>query len=143
MARAFCISFFSFTLVVGVAAEEPDDKAMHGTWTPLSAELAGAAMPPAVVKSIVLKLDSGKYEVSVGGKLDRGTYTLDPAAKPKAMIIRGTEGPNRDKTFLCIYTIEGDTLRVCYDLSGKMHPTEFMTTPANQLYLVTYTRKKD
>ena len=123
-------------------AEDLDDKAMQGAWTAVKAELAGRPMPPAFLKSIMLKLDSGKYEVSVGGKLDRGTYTLDHATIPKAMTLRGTEGPNEGKTFLCIYRIEGETLEVCYDLSGKKTPTEF-TTKGTELYLATYARNKD
>ncbi len=46
-------------------------------------------------------------------------------------------------SFPCIYELEGDTLRVCYDLSGKKRPGEFKTAEGTQLYLVTYTRKKD
>jgi len=37
---------------------------------------------------------------------------------------------------------DGDTLRVCYDLSGKSRPTEFKTKEVTQLFLVTYKREK-
>src|SRR5262245_15879304 len=134
------------TVIVGMAsltarADESDDKPMQGTWTAVKAELAGTPMPPTFLKSIVLKLESGKYEVSVGGKLDRGTYTLDQVANPKAMTLRGTEGPNEGKTFLCIYKIDGDTLEVCYDLTGMKTPTSF-ATKGTELYLATYARRK-
>ena len=38
--------------------------------------------------------------------------------------------------------LQDDTLRVCYDLSGKKLPTEFKTKADTKLYLVTYKRKK-
>ena len=58
------------------------------------------------------------------------------------MDITGTEGPNKGKTFQAIYELDGDTLKVCYDLSGKGRPTEFKTAEGTQLFLVIYTREK-
>ena len=58
------------------------------------------------------------------------------------MDITGTEGPNKGKTFLAVYELDGDTLRICYDLSGKSRPTEFKTTEGTQLFLVSYKREK-
>jgi uncharacterized protein (TIGR03067 family) len=125
------------------AANPPDDaQAVQGNWKPVTAELAGQPMADAVLKSISLKLDKGRYEVLVGDKPDKGTYTLDSGAKPKAMTVTGTAGPNLGKTFPAIYELKGDSLRICYDLSGAKRPTEFKTTPGTRLYLVTYTRNK-
>ena len=136
-------------LAVGVslnafAADPPDDaKAVQGNWKPATAELAGQPMDNAVLKSISLKLEHGKYEVFVGDEPDRGTYTLDSTGKPKSMTITGTAGPNNGKTFPAIYELKGDTLRICYDLSGAKRPTEFKTIAGTKLYLVTYHRKKE
>ncbi len=65
---------------------------------------------------------------------------LDSSARPKALDITGTEGPNKGKTILAIYELDGDTFRVCYDLSGKSRPTEFKTKAETQLFLVSYKR---
>ena len=135
---ALCASLNAF------AADSPDDtKAVQGNWKPVKAELAGQPMTDAVLKSISLKLDNGKYEVFVGEEPDRGTYTLDSTAKPKSMTIMGTDGPNHGKTFPAIYELKGDTLRICYDLSGVQRPTEFKSVAGTQLYLVTYNRKQE
>jgi len=120
-----------------------DAKAIQGSWKPAKAELAGQPMPEAILKTISLKLDNGKYEVLVGDKPDRGTYTMDATTKPRSLTITGTEGPNQGKTFPCIYELKGDTLRVCYDLSGAKRPTEFKSVAGTKLYLVTYERKKE
>jgi len=135
-----------------VALAEPskddDAKAVQGTWKPIKAELGGHPMDDAVLKSISLKLDDGKYEAFVGTEPDRGTYTLDATSKPKGMTVTGTEGPNQGKTFPAIYALtsdehDGDMLRICYDLSGKERPKEFKSVAGTKLYLVTYRRQKD
>ena len=127
------------------AAGSPDDdaKAIQGLWRPAKAELAGQPMADAVLRSISLKLDHGKYEVFVGEHPDRGTYALDSATKPKGMTVTGTEGPNNGKTYPAIYELKGDTLLICYDLSGAKRPPEFKTSAGTKLYLVTYNRKKE
>lgn len=126
------------------AADPPDDaKAVQGSWLPVKAELAGQPMPEAVLKTISLKLENGRYEVLVGALPDKGTYTIDSTTKPKSMTITGTEGPNNGKTYPAIYELKGDTLRICYDLSGAKRPTEFKSVAGTKLYLVTYNRKKD
>ena len=119
-----------------------DQKALQGDWIPVKAELAGQPMPDAVLKTISLKLIKNEYEVLVGDKPDEGTWTIDASTKPKSMKIVGVKGPNKGKTFPAIYELAGDTLRVCYDLSGKKRPIEFKTKADTKLYLVTYKRKK-
>src|SRR5436305_1546145 len=129
---SICVLLFVSAVVV--AAEKADDektaadkKALQGDWVPVKAELAGTAMPDAVLKTISLKLIKNDYEVLVAGKPDKGTWTIDAAGKPKEMKITGVKGPNAGKTFPAIYELAGDTLRVCYDLSGKKQPTDFKT----------------
>jgi uncharacterized protein (TIGR03067 family) len=143
MKSIFCIGLVLAASLSAFATGTPDDaKAVQGSWTPAKAELAGMALPDVVLKSISLKLEGGKYEVSVGGKPDNGTYTIDPATTPRSISITGTDGPNKGKTFLAIYELKDDTLRVCYDLSGAKRPAEFKSDADNKLYLVTYTRVK-
>ena len=57
------------------------------------------------------------------------------------MDVIGTDGPNKGKTFLAIYELEGDMLRICYDLAGKTRPTAFATEQGTKLFLVRYRRK--
>lgn len=97
-------------------------------------------MPEAVIKIISLKMTDGKYAVLVGEAPDNGTYTLDAATVPKSITVTGTAGPNQGRTFPAIYELEGDTLRICYDLSGAKRPTEFKSVAGTKLYLGTYNR---
>jgi uncharacterized protein (TIGR03067 family) len=144
MKHILCIGLAVAVSLIAFAADSPADaKAVQGSWTPAKAELGGQPMPEAVLKTISLKLEKGKYDVLVGDKPDKGTYTIDSTSKPKSMTITGTEGPNQGKTFPAIYELKGDTLRICYDLSGAKRPTEFKSIAGTKLYLVTYNRKKE
>jgi uncharacterized protein (TIGR03067 family) len=125
------------------AAKADDAKAIQGIWKPVKAELAGKAMPDAVIKALTLKMDKNGYEVTVTGEQsDTGTCALDTKARPKGMTIKSVKGANAGKTFPAIYALKGDTLRICYDLSGAKRPTEFKTVAGTKLYLVTYKRQK-
>ena len=89
---------------------------------------------------MVLKDDN--YLVTVGKDPDEGKCKIDPTKTPKTIDVTGVKGPNQGKTFLAIYELKGDDLRVCYDLSGKQRPTEFKSAEGTQLFLVTYKRQK-
>jgi uncharacterized protein (TIGR03067 family) len=128
--------------VIGDDEEKKDLKKLEGTWLPTSAELAGEKFPDKLLKTIKLVLKDDKYTTNVGEVTDKGTVKLDESKDPKTMDITGTDGPNKGKTFLCIYELDKDTLKVCYDLSGKKRPTEFKTKPDSSLYLATYEREK-
>jgi uncharacterized protein (TIGR03067 family) len=139
--------FVAFTLVLSFALvasgdDAKDSDALQGTWLPEKAELAGRMFPEEVRKSVKLEVNDSRYKVTVGKQVDQGTVKLNPAAKPKEIDITGTEGPNKGKTILAIYEQDGNTLRVCYDLSGKSRPKEFKTEEGTQLFLVTYKREK-
>ena len=119
-----------------------EQKAMQGKWVPTSGEIAGQKFPEAQLKTITLVVGGDKYTVKVGDVADRGSLKFDPSMKPKALDIVGTEGPNKGKTLLAIYEINGDTMRVCYDLTGKARPTEFKTSKEAPHFLATYQRAK-
>jgi uncharacterized protein (TIGR03067 family) len=138
-----CAGFVALAAMTAGAADVPDSKAVQGLWRPLKADLGGQPMTEDVLKMITLRLKDDRYVVSVGGQLDKGTCTVDSSTQPKGMTIIGTEGPNQGKKFPAIFEVEGDTLRVCYDLSGKRRPAEFKSLAGTQLYLVTYHRAKE
>jgi uncharacterized protein (TIGR03067 family) len=131
-----------------IASSQNNDKTkkdladMEGTWVPSAAELDGEKLPDAAIKSIKLVIKDDKYTVTVDNSVDEGTVTLDTASDPRGIEIKGTKGPNKDKTIPAIYELNNDTLRVCYDLNEKKRPTEFKTRSGTNLYLVTYKRQK-
>jgi uncharacterized protein (TIGR03067 family) len=136
-----CIATILFAAVWSQDAAD-ERKLLEGTWLPTAAELSEKPFDEATLKSMKLVIEGDKYTVTVGKAIDKGAVKIDPAAKPKTMDIIGADGPNKGKTFLAIYELNGDTLRVCYDLSGKARLTEFKTEKGNLLFLATYKRAK-
>jgi len=125
---------------LAIPAFADDAKELQGTWVAVKAELSG--IPIVELGTITLTIENENYVVSVNGKVDQGTCKIDAAARPGKMTITGgKEGPNAGKTFLAIYELQGDMLRVCYDLSGKKAPEEFATRQGTPLYLVSYKRR--
>lgn len=135
---AACVSIFAFTAEISA----DDNMAVQGTWTPTAMELGGKPFPDEVRTTIKLSIAGDVYTVSAGKATDKGTVKIDAAASPKTMDIIGGEGPNKGKTFLAIYELDGDTLHICYDLSGKTRPKEFKTAEGSALFLATYQREK-
>jgi uncharacterized protein (TIGR03067 family) len=131
-----------FTQFYPVLRAAKGGEALQGTWVPSAAELGGKALSDEARKAIKLVVQGTRYTVRVGQAVDQGTVKLNPAAKPKELDITGTDGPNKGKTILAIYERDGDTLRVCYDLSGKGRPTQLETRAGTPLFLVTYKREK-
>ncbi|HKI35728.1 MAG TPA: TIGR03067 domain-containing protein [Gemmataceae bacterium] len=63
----------------------------------------------------------------------KGTFKLDPTREPKALDMTDTFGEDAGKTFLAIYTLEGDRLTFCAADDGQERPTEFRTGPGQVL----------
>jgi uncharacterized protein (TIGR03067 family) len=134
------VGFLVFTPLKNYQLED-DWKKIEGTWIPVTAELNGQKMSEAFLKDTKLVLTGGHYT----NQNDHGDYKLISAEKPeapKAMDVIGTDGPNKGKTFLAIYELSGDTLRICYDLAGKTRPSEFATKAGTRQFLVSYKREK-
>src|SRR5258708_2120986 len=99
--------------------DKADQKASVGQWKIEKAELGGVDSL-AALKEFTLEIPAeGKYTLRAGEKvLETGTVTVDSAKTPKQMDIKATDGPNKGKTILAVYKIDGDTMTVCYELGG-------------------------
>ena len=141
-----CVLLFVF--LVTVAAQGDEDLARFaGTWRLAQAEMAGKAVPADALKGVTVKVEGTNYQVTsdrdpTAEPVERGTFSLQPEAQPKAITLKVTGGQGAGKTVLAIYEFAGDKLRVCYDLSGTKRPTEFKSAAGTAHYLVTYERPK-
>ena len=140
---SFYSAILSLTILQTGKCDDPkDSERVDGTWLGSKAELSGKPFPEELTRTIRITVEKGMYKVDVSGMSEEGTFKLDPSTKPKSLDMTGTNGQNKGKQLLAIYELNGDTLKVCYDLSGKNRPKEFKTTEGSELYLVTYKREK-
>jgi uncharacterized protein (TIGR03067 family) len=115
---------------------------IDGTWSALAGDLGGQEFSEEVRKSIRLFIHEGRYEVTESGHFDQAIVVIDPMLKPSTMDITWMTGPNKGKRILAIYETTGDTLRICYDLSGTFRPGAFVTARGTQLLLMLYAREQ-
>ena len=117
-------------------------KKLIGAWQLQKGTVAGFDLPEPAAKALSLELTNGKYLLKGAKAPDEGTWKIDVAKKPYAMDIKGENGPNKGKTMLCIFELDGDKLKVCYDMAGKKRPAKFESTKENKLFLADYKKVK-
>jgi uncharacterized protein (TIGR03067 family) len=138
-------------LVVGVvfllAADDADEKVkeemarFQGTWRMVSLEAGQNKLTEDALKDFRLKIEGDKFIATEGKSENHGTFKVDPSKKPKTIDIIMTNGEKR-QTMLGIYELEGDTYKLCGDMSGKSRPTEFAIKPGSGYILEVLKREK-
>ena len=142
--------FFTLGLLVsgGAGANGPTDvekelKKFQGVWTFESVESGGKKLSANLFEKMTVRFEGDKYSVLMGDMVvEVATQKLDPSRSPKAVDSTVTDGPNKDKVYLGIYEIDGDTLKVCFDEAGKKRPTAFKTEVGSAMVLVVHKRVK-
>jgi uncharacterized protein (TIGR03067 family) len=151
--KSAVIGFFMIA-GVAVAADDSDNKTflkeLEGAYKVTSAEESGGAPPPgfldAVEKvtikgnklSFVFKGDGGKMEEKTA------TITVDAASKPVHLDIKPEDGPKKDQTVLGIVSVEGDTMKICFnDGTGNKRPAEFKTAKDDKMMALTLKKIKE
>jgi uncharacterized protein (TIGR03067 family) len=104
-------------------------------------ESDGKPAPPDATKGASLIFEGNRYALKGGQEEFRGTFTLDPAMKPKAIDTTFVEedGKERGKA-LGIYKLEGNRLTICWRQGGRERPTEFRTDPGSGLRMIVVQR---
>ena len=100
---------------------------LEGEWEMVSGERDGQMLPEDLVKTGRRVSKDGEATVTIGNNpFMKAKYTVDPTKKPKAIDYTVlSEGPNKGKTVLGIYEIDGDTVKFCSAAVGKERPKEF------------------
>jgi uncharacterized protein (TIGR03067 family) len=138
-------------VVFGGAATRADDKAdvakevkkFQGVWTFESVEVGGKKAPADELAGVTMTFAGDKYTVKKGDDVIQvGTQKLDPSKSPKAIDVKIVEGLNTGKVMQGIYEIDGDTLKVCFDESGKTRPTEFKSPAGSETFVNVHKRAK-
>jgi uncharacterized protein (TIGR03067 family) len=78
------------------------------------------------------------------GPVYMGTFNIDPEHSPKTMDMLVQEGPERHrwKTALCIYDVDGDTMRWCASEPGRKDRLEEFPPEDHLAYYCTQFRRE-
>jgi len=130
-------------------AARGDDKSkadldkLAGVWSCESAVNDGKPIAEATVQKLRLTLTKEGYKTERGEDvLFDSTYTIDATKEPKQINMIGTEGENKGKPAQGIYSLDGDTLKICYTMPGKDRPTEFESKPGSAATMLIWKRAK-
>lgn len=122
---------------------EKELKKFQGAWKFESSESGGQKIPAEQLKDFVLTFDGAKHTVKNGTEvIQAGTQTIDPSKSPKAIDVTLTEGAMKGMVLLGIYEIDGDTLKVCFDMGNKKRPVEFKSPPGSETFVNVHKRAK-
>jgi uncharacterized protein (TIGR03067 family) len=114
----------------------------EGTWRFTAIEVEGMKTPPEYFKGARMICHGDQFTVKEPTATYRGTFHVDVSKKPKQIDVAFAEGPDKGKTLLGIYELEGDTYRVCIGLTGRSRPTEFASKPGSGHVLEVLKREK-
>ena len=120
-----------------------DAVAVRGSWTCVSAVVDGKPLSEKTARKLKLTLTADRYKTERGDEvLFDSTYRLDPGQKPPRIEMIGTEGDAAGKPALGIYSLEGDTLKICYTMPGGKRPERFESAAGSGASLVVWARAK-
>jgi uncharacterized protein (TIGR03067 family) len=132
----------AFILLLLTGCATMNKESLTGTWKATSAVVNGKELSPKVVDSLRLTLTRDRYKTERADEvLFDSTYKTDTTKTPHQITMVGTEGDLTGKEAHGIYTLEADTLRICYALPGSPTPTNFASAPGSGAYLVVWKRE--
>jgi uncharacterized protein (TIGR03067 family) len=123
------------------AAEEL--QRFQGTWQLESWEESGKALETAEFKKRGIFFGANIFLFRRDGKtLQAGMLQLDPGKSPTTANFSVREGEGKDDVMLGIYSLEGDTLKLCFDPKGQTRPKDFKPDAKDGFTLIALKKPK-
>jgi uncharacterized protein (TIGR03067 family) len=124
-------------------AVQKEYQRFEGTWLFASIEMDGMKLPLEQFKdSKLVVMPGGKFTMVAGPTTYGGTFKVDTSKTPRHIDVTFTEGPEKGKTLLGIYELEGETYKLCMADTGKDRPTAFASKPGSGHVLEVFKRQK-
>jgi len=137
-----CAAVFTLLQAMPPQLHAEDAPSLNGVWKAEKGEISGRKLPAGLVAKMKLTLRNGGYQFESITLADEGTYATNTSKAPHWIDITSAKGPNKGKVTAGVYELQGDTLRICYQLEGIVRPAGFATNPENAQLTLTYKRVK-
>ena len=106
-------------------AGKKDRGEIQATWKIVTLEVDGQHAPAEIVGKLKLVFKDDKLTFTPGEPgFTNYTYKLDPTQTPPAFDMTHADGTNQGKTEKGIYSLKGDSLKICFGKTDK-RPKEF------------------
>jgi uncharacterized protein (TIGR03067 family) len=122
--RRSAVAAVVFASVFGICRAGEPKPDLAGDYTAIALTRDGKDEPAEVVKSITVKIAACEMTFSVKNKAFPAKIKLDSTAKPAAIDIAPSDGPEKGRTFLGIYRFEKGELQIAFAERGE-RPNEF------------------
>lgn len=115
---------FAFALSGLPAADAQPLKSLEGSYRAVSVTRDGQDAPADLVNAMKAKITADELTITVKDKSFPAKIKVDPKAKPAAIDIAPSDGPEKGHTFPGIYKVEDGQLVIAFTEKGD-RPTEF------------------
>ncbi len=130
-------------LLVAALGQSDDRAKIQGVWSGYVVEGRGERPDRGPVRLSEINIKADRITGKDGNKdLGEGSYTGDVRTNPRQMDTTGLSGEQKGKTYLGIYSLDGDTLKWCTANPGKPRPTEFISRPSAGQFLMVLKRQR-
>lgn len=125
--------------VPGAADSSADLKAWQGTWNLVSSTYDGQSQ----TADLQWVVDGSQYRVRSNQHLEEVpfVFTLDASGKHIDAMHHETPAGTYGGKVRGLYKISGDSLTVCYDLTGNQYPTELEANPGSRRVVYQFRRE--
>ena len=143
------LASFAACLLVALTAHGGDEAALkkeraalQGLWKVVEFEGPNGKKDDVVGATLEFDKDGKNITLMRNNESKKGTFKLNPAAKPKEIDITPSDG--KEKTMEGIYVIEKNTLKICLceESSSDGRPNEFAVKEGKKYVLITLERAK-
>ena len=135
MLRLLVMPAFLLTLALQGGPAEKERKLLQGKWTVVSiVSKAGKEEPQGRMTAQIAgdKLISKENDKVTG----EATFTLDASKIPKFIDLKPSSGGDKGKSFLGIYELNGNDLKLCFGPVNGLRPMEFAANAGQSLILL-------
>jgi len=108
------------------AKKAGDLESLQGAWTIVSLEIDGQATPSTGARIII---NGNNFRTEGMGGNYSGKVLVDPSRTPKSIDLQFMQGPEKGNNNFGIYELDGDSWKLCLDMTGKRRPAKFASGP--------------